>query len=160
MAQINERQQPSGTAEPEVGTPATPAKKKTTKKRPAAKKKRTATKRKASPGSSARGSKVKFPKHSILDCIRIPQAILDQNAGEACTDREGASFAKVGWTGDLSVEISSAIKYGLLARPSPGHIKPTDLARKIVRPQDPKDKITALREAVMNAPVISDVYTK
>jgi hypothetical protein len=158
MAQTDERQQPSDTAEPEAGTPATPAKK-STKKKAAAKKKKTATK-KTSPRSSARGSKVKFPKHSILDCIRIPQAILDQNAGEACTDREGASFAKVGWTGDLRVEISSAIKYGLLERPSPGNIKPTDLARKIVRPQDPKDKLTALREAVMNAPVISDVYTK
>ena len=111
---------------------------------------------------SARGSagRVKFPKHSILGCIRIPQAILEQNVGEACTDKEGAAFAKIGWNGDIAVEISSASKYGLLERPIPGKIKPTDFVRKITRPQDPKDKLAALRQCVMNAPIISDVYTK
>lgn len=163
MAENNNGQNPSGAAlaDPEVETPATPPAKKQAKKKAAAKKKKTATK-KAAAGGSARGGagRVKYPKHSILGCIRIPQAIIDQNAGEACTDREGAGYAKIGWTGDIAVEISSAIKYGLLERPSPGHIKPTDLTRKIVRPQDPKDKLSALRQAVMNAPVISEVYTK
>lgn len=120
-------------------------------------KKKKPAKKAAAPG---RGAKVKFPKHSILNCIRIPQAIIEQNAGEACTDREGAGFAHLGWNGDIAVEISSAIKYGLLERPSPGKIKPTDLARKILRPQDPKDRLAALRQAVLNAPLISDVYTK
>jgi len=92
--------------------------------------------------------------------MRIPQAILEQNAGEACSDKEGAGFAKIGWTGEIGVEIGSAIKWGLLSRPTPGKIKPTDLVRKITRPQDPKDKLAALRECVMAAPVISDVYTK
>jgi hypothetical protein len=124
-----------------------------------AKKKGKAAKKKAAATGRSRGP-VKFPKHSMLGCIRIPQAIVDQNAGEACTDREGAAFAKIGWTGDISVEISSASKYKLLERPSPGKIKPTDLVRKITRPQDPKDKLAALRQCVMNAPVISDVYTK
>jgi hypothetical protein len=158
MAESNEGQKPSATAEPEVRTPATPAKRKT-KKKAAGKKKKGATK-KATAGGGARGARVKYPKDSILDCIRIPQAIIDQNAGEACSDREGAGYAIIGWTGEVSVEISSAIKYGLLERPSPGQIKPTDLTRKIVRPQDPKDKLSALRQAVMNAPVISEVYTK
>lgn len=161
MAKSNGMQQPSGTAvlESEIETPETPAKKQTKKK--AIKKKRTAIK-KPTAGGSARGgaARVKYPKHSILGCIRIPQGIIDQNAGEACTDREGAGYAKIGWTGEVAVEISSAIKYALLERPSPGHIKPTDLTRKIVRPQDPKDKLSALRQAVMNAPVISEVYTK
>ena len=125
----------------------------------AKKKGKKAAKKKAAASGRARGP-VKFPKHSILGCVRIPQAIVDQNAGEACSDREGAAFAKVGWNGDIGVEISSAIKYKLLERPSPGKIKPTDLVRKITRPQDPKDKLAALRQCVMNAPVISDVYTK
>lgn len=126
----------------------------------AAKKRNTTTR--ATAGGSLRGGagRVKYPKHSILDCIRIPQAIVEQNAGNACTDHEGATYAKVGWNGDIRVEISSAIKYGLLVRPSSGHIEPTELTRKIVRPQDSKDKLNALRQAVMNAPVISDVYTK
>jgi len=134
----------------ETTTPTKPANKGKARKKKAAKK--TAV--------GGRGSKVKFPKHSILACIRIPQAILEQNAGEACTDKDGAAFAKIGWTGEIAVEISSASKYGLLERPSPGKIKPTDLVRKITRPQDPKDKLAALRQCVMNAPVISDVYTK
>lgn len=134
--------------------PEVPAKK-------AKKKGKKPAKKKASPGRARGGAgRVKFPKHSILDCIRIPQAIVDQNAGEACTDREGAAFAKIGWTGEIGVEIGSAIKYGLLGRPVPGKIKPSDLVRKITRPQDPKDKLVALRQCVMNAPVISDVYTK
>lgn len=103
-----------------VVEPAVPAKKSKKKGKKAAKKKAN-----GAPGRS-RGP-VKFPKHSILDCIRIPQAIVDQNAGEACTDREGAAFAKIGWTGDIKVEISSASKYKLLERPSPGKIKPTEL---------------------------------
>jgi hypothetical protein len=161
MAKSDKGQQASDTVvlESEVGT--THPAKKTTRKKAASKKKKTSTK-KAAAGDSARGgaARVKYPKHSILDCIRIPQAIIDQNAGEACTDREGAGYAKIGWTGEVGVEISSAIKYGLLERPAPGQIKPTDLTRKIVRPQDPKDKLSALRQAVMNAPVISEVYTK
>jgi hypothetical protein len=146
--------------EPEAEAPVTRAKRQT-KKKGAVGRKRTA-KKKTAAGVSARGgaAQVKYPKDSILECIRIPQAIIDQNAGEACTDREGAAFAKIGWTGPIAVEISSAIKYGLLVRPSPGHIRPTDLVRKIVRPQDPKDRLTALRQAAMNAPVISEVYTK
>jgi hypothetical protein len=160
MAANNNGQQSSDAAlEPETPAKPTPAKMHV-KRKAALRRRGAAKKKKAAAGSNTRGARLKYPKHSILDCLRIPQAILDQNAGEACTDREGASYAKVGWTGELTVEISSAIKYGLLERPSPGHIKPTDLARKIVRPQDPKDKLTALRQAVMNAPVISDVYTK
>jgi hypothetical protein len=140
-----------------VGT-VQPAKKRTRRKA-TKRKKRVATKKSVA-GAVTRGARVKYPKDSILDCLRIPQAIIDQNAGEACSDREGAGFAKIGWTGETAVEISSALKYGLLERPSPGQIKPTDLARKIVRPQDPEDKLNALRQAVMKAPVVSDVYAK
>ena len=158
MAKDDKGQQESDAVvlESEFGS-TSPAKKRTRKK--AARKKKAATK-KAAAGGGARGAKVRYPKDSILDCLRIPQAILEQNAGEACTDREGASYAKIGWTGEVSVKISSALKYGLLERPSPGKIKPTELTRKIVRPQDPKDKLSALRQAVMNAPVIFEVYTK
>jgi hypothetical protein len=113
-------------------------------------------------GSSNRGGagRVAFPKDSLAKVLRIPQAIIEQNAGNGCTDREAAAFAKIGWTGPLGVEISSAIKYGLLERPSPGKIKPTDLARKIARPQEPKDRIDGLREAVLLAPTIGDFYKR
>jgi hypothetical protein len=47
-----------------------------------------------------------------------------------------------------------------LERPSPGKVKPTDLARKIIRPQEPKDRLDGLREAVLQAPVIGDFYKR
>jgi hypothetical protein len=114
------------------------------------------------PAGGRRGAagRVAYPKHSLASYLRIPQAILEQNAGEPCTPREAAGFARVGWTGELGVEISSAIKYGLLERPSPGKVKPTELVRKIVRPEGTSDKVEALREAVLAAPVISDLYKR
>ena len=56
------------------------------------------------------------------------------------------------------MEISSAIKYGLFHRPSPGKVEPTDITRRIVRPQKPGDTVDAIRQAVLNAPLISDIY--
>lgn len=37
-------------------------------------------------------------------------------------------------------------------------VRPTDLARRIIRPQKSNDEIDGMREAVLKAPVISDVY--
>jgi hypothetical protein len=104
--------------------------------------------------------RVAYPKDSLATSLRIPQAILEQNAGNACKDAEAAKFARIGWTGVVRVEISSALKYGLLERPSPGTVKPTELVRKIFRPEDPKDRLDALRQAVLTAPVISDLYKR
>jgi hypothetical protein len=83
---------------------------------------------------------------------------LEQNAGKECTYQEAARFAGIGYTGDIGVEISSALKYGLFERVGTGTVKPTDITRRIVRPQKPTDKRDALREGVLKAPVISDVY--
>ena len=136
-----------------------------TKEQPAAKKvKRGSTKQrkkkgaKLAAGNGAKRAPLGFPKHAILKCLRIPIAILEQGAGKECTYQEGAKFAGLGYTGDLGVEISSALKYSLLERVGTGMVKPTDLVRRIVRPQKPNDKRDALREGVLNAPIISDVY--
>lgn len=127
-----------------------------------AKRTKKATKRKKSAkgsgSSTARFGPLGYPKHAILKCLRIPQAVLENGAGKECTDREAAKFAGVGWSGQIAVEISSAIKYGLFHRPSPGKVEPTDITRRIVRPQRPTDKIDAIREALLKAPLISDVY--
>ncbi len=110
-------------------------------------------------GAATRGrGPLAYPKHPILKCLRIPQAVLENNAGKECTDREAAKFAGLGWSGQVAVEISSAIKYGLFHRPNPGKVEPTEITRRIVRPQKPNDNIAAIREAVLKAPVISDVY--
>ncbi len=100
----------------------------------------------------------KFPRHSVEKVLRVPRAIIEQNAGRECTDREAAAFANIGFGGPVSVELGSAIKYGFLERTRPGHVKVTDRARQAVRPQNPGDEIEALRQAVMNAPDISTVY--
>jgi hypothetical protein len=104
-------------------------------------------------------SRLKFPHHSLDKSLRIPKAILDQNAGKECTDAEAAAFVGLSsGRGPFAVEISSCIKYGLLKRPSTGKVEVTDLAKQILRPQSADDEIAGLRLAVSNAPGVSDVY--
>ena len=81
--------------------------------------------RAAKPGLPA-GSKAKFPRHSVAKAIRIPQAILDQNAGKACSRANAAKFLGLGSpAGPFGVEISSALKYGFLEQIEGGFIQPT-----------------------------------
>lgn len=128
-----------------------------TPEKPKAKRPRKKTEKKAKKERGAL-THVAFPKHAISQCLRIPEAVLEQNAGKACSYREAAKFAGIGYTGQIGVEISSALKYGLFEKTAPGKIKPTDLVRRIVRPQDPTDKRNAIREAVLRAAGISDAY--
>jgi len=109
-------------------------------------------------GKQVSKANVAFPKHSISKCLRIPQAVLEQNAGKDCTYREAAQFAGLGYTGQIGVEISSALKYGLLERTTTGRVQPSDLIRRIARPQKPNDRRDAMREGVAKAPGISDAY--
>jgi hypothetical protein len=114
-------------------------------------------KRKAATKGGSSGNAA-FPRHAVKKSLRIPKAILEQNAGKACSDREAVKFAGIAFHGPSRVEISSASKYGFLERPSPGNVAVTDLAKKILRPQSPDDELDGLRQAVLNAPTISDVY--
>lgn len=100
----------------------------------------------------------KYPRNGVEKSLRIPKAILEQNAGKPCTVKESATFLGVGDAGPYQVEVSSGIKYGFLERPTPGQIAVTERAKRVLRPQDPQDKLDGLRDAVLNAPVISDVY--
>ena len=50
---------------------------------------------------------VTYPKHTVSKCVRIPQGVLEQNAGRECTYREAAGFTGLGYTGALGVEIPS-----------------------------------------------------
>jgi hypothetical protein len=111
------------------------------------------------PKRSSSEHQPKYPRHSLERVLRIPQAILEQNAGRECTEKESASFVGVQYNkGPYALEISSAIKYGLLERPSSGRLKLTDLARAILKPQKEGSKVRALREAILKAPEIADVY--
>lgn len=99
-----------------------------------------------------------YPRHSVVKALRIPKAIIDQNAGKECTESESASYVGVGYGGPYQLEVSSALKYGLLERTGPKRIKPTELAKKILRPQTSDDELSGYREAVLNAPTLSEVY--
>ncbi len=105
-----------------------------------------------------KAKRAKYPRHSVEKALRIPKAILEQNAGKPCTPKEAASFLGVKAQGPFNVEIGSATKYGLLERPEKGKIQLTDLARRILRPKNSEDELKGYREAVMLAPELSDVY--
>ena len=130
-----------------------------TKKRTAKKttKRKAKVKAKNTPKPSSSGS-AKYPRHSISKVLRIPQAIIDQNAGNECTIAESAGFVGVGNHGPYKMEVSSANKYGLLDSPSTGKIKPSDLAKRILRPQSELDELTGRRSEILKAPQISEVY--
>lgn len=107
-------------------------------------------------GASAKTPK--YPRHAVEKALRIPRAVLEQNAGRECTDQEAVGFLGLKLSGDLRVEISSGVKYGYLERPVDGKLKITDRAKRIIRPQAANDAVVGLREAVLEAPVMSDVY--
>jgi hypothetical protein len=104
---------------------------------------------------AASGGAAKYPRHTVEKALRIPKAIIEQNAGKECTDKESATYVGVGFNGPYRVEISSSLKYGFLSRPHAGSIAVTERARQAIRPQKPGDEIEALRQAVLDAPDIS-----
>ena len=135
------------------------ATKKSAKGKPAAK--RVATnKRKSTKRLPAKDKTppAKYPRHAVEKALRIPKAILEQNAGRSCTVKEAAAFLGVGDAGPFQTEVSSGIKYGFLDRPVAGQVQVTDRAKQILRPQDAEDKLRGIRDAVLSAPIISDVY--
>jgi hypothetical protein len=142
------------TGEPIVIEPLKPAK--APAKRKAATKKKGPKTKKSKAGS---GGSAKYPRHSVEKALRIPRAIIDQNAGKPCSEKDSARYVGVGFNGPYRVEVSSSIKYGFLERPSTGMVGVTDRARQAIRPQKAGDDIGALRQAVLAAPEISDVYS-
>lgn len=124
----------------------------------AASKKKARKKKASKKKAAASGGSAKYPRHSIKKVLRIPEAILDQNAGNPCTSANTAEYLGVGHSGPYQMEVSSAKKYGLLESPTEGKVAPSELAKKILRPQSEADELQGLREAIMNAPQISEVY--
>jgi len=152
----NETTQTAGASDGGPSTGATPK-----RERPRSRRRARRSRVRATAGDAAKprtGGASDYPRHSVQKALRIPRAILEQNAGRPCTDKEAASFSGVGYHGPFAVELSSAIKYGFLSRPRPGSVEVTDLAKKVLRPQSPADALDGLRQAVLNAPKIADVY--
>lgn len=121
-------------------------------------KQKTSTKKTAPRKRKTLTNPAKYPRHPLEKALRIPRAILSQNAGKECTDRDSALFVGVSYNGPYQSEIGSAKKYGLLTAPSAQHVEVTELAKKILRPQSPEEGLNGLREAVTSAPDFSEVY--
>jgi hypothetical protein len=149
----------SGAPSPKVNGAPSPKTKRSASRKKKSGKRGPGRKVKAATSVNGTPGTAKFPRHSVTKALRIPKAVLEQNAGRACSDKEALNYAGLSFNGPSRVEISSAIKYGLLDRPSTGVIGVTDLAKQILRPQKQTDAIDGLRKAVLMAPEISDVYT-
>ena len=93
----------------------------------------------------------------IERALRIPRAILDQNAGRPTSMAEAAKFLGGTTSGEFRLETSSAKKYGFLVSDG-AKLAITDRAKRALRPQNETDELSAIREAVLDAPEISDVY--
>ncbi|GIF50251.1 hypothetical protein DFJ67_7961 [Asanoa ferruginea] len=151
---------PRQRAEPKKAPPTkrSPAKKTPAKK---ARIKKVAAKKSASGkrvASAAAAHTIKYPRHSVEQALRIPRAIYQQNAGRPATPSEAVTYAGGGTlNGQWNVEISSGKKYGFLATDG-GRLVLTERARRALAPQSAVDRVTALQEAVLAAPDISDVY--
>lgn len=110
----------------------------------------------------AKGGKeapAKYPRHTVEQALRIPEAILQQNAGNPASPADAVKFAggaKV--SGPWNVEISSAKKYGFLTANDAKQLVVEDRARKALVPQDENDRRDALRDAVISAPDFAEVY--
>ncbi len=128
------------------------------KKKRTSKKKSKVSKKKTAPRKSVNSSAAKYPRHPLSKSLRIPRAIIEQNAGNECSIAESAEFVGVGNHGPYKLEVSSASKYGLVESPSSGRIALTDLSRKILKPQSESEELAGMREALLNAPQISEVY--
>lgn len=100
----------------------------------------------------------KFPRHAVERALRIPRAILDQNAGHETTPAEAARFLGGKVSGEFRVEISSGKKYGFLVSQG-DKLALTDRAKRALRPQTDTDELESLRQAVLGAPDISEVYS-
>ena len=136
-----------------VGKKASPA----TKKTPARKK--APAKKVAKKSVAQTAAQAKFPRHSVEKALRVPKAIFDQNAGKPTSLADAAKFTTGGKVnGPFTVLVSSAKKYGFL-KSEGGKVVPEDRARQALAPQSENDRLSALREAVLAAPDMADVYS-
>lgn len=121
------------------------------------------TARQASPTSKRAVARTaahpKYPRHAVEKALRIPKAIFDQNAGKPTSLADTAKFTTGGKVnGPFNVEVSSSKKYGFI-KSELGKVVPLDRARRALAPQTETDRLTALREAVLAAPTLAEVYS-
>ena len=103
-------------------------------KKVSAKKALAAKRTSAAKPPAVRPTPAKFPRHSVVRALRIPRAILEQNAGQPTSMAEAARYLGGTASGEFKLEISSAKKYGFLVSEG-GKLALTDRAKRALRPR-------------------------
>lgn len=95
---------------------------------------------------------------SLDDALRLPQAIVDHYAGKPTSPLHVAKALNVDPKGSqIKVLSGAAIAFGLIEGGAQAtSITITELARRILRPKEENDDITAKREAVLRPRVFGD----
>lgn len=98
------------------------------------------------------------PSASLVDALRMPQAILDHYAGKPASPLQVAKALNVDPKGSqLRVLSGAAIAFGLVeGGAQAASISLTELARRILRPKQEGDDLLAKREAVLRPRVFGD----
>lgn len=98
------------------------------------------------------------PSASLDDALRFPQAIVDHYAGKPTSPFHVAKALNVDPKGSqIKVLSGAAIAFGLIEGGAQAtSITITELARRILRPKEENDDITAKREAVLRPRVFGD----
>jgi predicted nucleotide-binding protein len=102
------------------------------------------------------------PSGSLDDALRIPQAILDHHGGRPATPMQVAKALNMDPKGSqIRVLSGAAIAFGLIeGGAQAAYISITDLARRILRPKEENQDITAKREAVLKPRVFGEFLRK
>jgi predicted nucleotide-binding protein len=116
----------------------------------------------AAPAKRAYLKQSDVPSGSLDDALRIPQAILDHYAGKPTTPLHVAKALNVDPKGSqIRVLSGAAIAFGLIeGGAQAASISITDLARRILRPKEEGQDLSAKREAVLRPRVFGEFLRK
>jgi hypothetical protein len=117
--------------------------------------------KKVSPATPAKRAYLKqadVPSASLDEALRVPQAILDHYAGKASTPLQVAKALNMDPKGSqVRVLSGAAMAFGLIEGGAQAtSISITELAKRILRPKQENDDLTAKREAVLKPRVFGD----
>ena len=102
------------------------------------------------------------PSSSLDDALRVPAAILEHYAGAPTTPLHVAKALNVDPKGSqIRLLTGASIAFGLIdGGAQAAAISITDLARRILRPKEEHQDLTAKREAVLKPRIFSDFLNK
>jgi hypothetical protein len=105
------------------------------------------------------GLKRLFPKYSIEEARRIPDAIKQFNAGNPWGALEVAAALKIGGKTNEYYYLTTASRdYGFTLGTSRTQIELTELGRRLVYPKTPEEEYHAIQEAFLHIELFKNVY--